>query len=105
MNESRLILKQSNGWFAAGREMNEALTILSDGATKLYSYLCLNAGRPTAQFRFRPTCKHADFNPVQRPLARRPAGQSRFKNDSSSIIRGPSARVTVSQRMSKSISA
>jgi hypothetical protein len=53
MNEARLILKQPSGWFAAGREMNEALTILSDGAFKLYAYLCLNADRRTAQFRFR----------------------------------------------------
>jgi hypothetical protein len=53
MNETRLILKQPNGWFAAGREMNEALAILSDGAFKLYAYLCLNADRRTAQFRFR----------------------------------------------------
>ena len=49
--------------------MNEALTILSDGAFKLYVYLCLNADHRTAQFRFRPTCKYADFDPVQRPLS------------------------------------
>jgi hypothetical protein len=53
MNETRLILKQPTGWFAAGKEMQEALTILSDGAFKLYAYLCLNADRRTAQFRFR----------------------------------------------------
>ena len=35
----RLALKHSTGWFAAGREMEQALAILSDGAFKLYAYL------------------------------------------------------------------
>jgi len=45
----RLILKQPTGWFAAGREMAQALTLLSDGAFKLYIYLCLQADRHTAR--------------------------------------------------------
>jgi hypothetical protein len=38
------------GWFAAGREFAQALTILSDGAFKLYVYACLRAGRHTVAF-------------------------------------------------------
>ena len=34
----RLTLKHPTGWFAAGREMQQALAILSDGAFKLYHY-------------------------------------------------------------------
>ena len=45
----RLILKQPTGWFAAGREFAQAITILSDGAFKLYVYTCLHAGRHTGR--------------------------------------------------------
>ncbi len=47
MSAPRLILKQPTGWFAAGREFAQALTLLSDGAFKLYVYLCLCANRHT----------------------------------------------------------
>jgi hypothetical protein len=40
-----MILKQPTGWFAAGREVAEALTLLSDGAFKLYFHVCLQADR------------------------------------------------------------
>jgi hypothetical protein len=53
MNESRLTLKHPSGFFAAGCEMKEALTLLSDGAFKIYVYVCLHADRRTAQLRFR----------------------------------------------------
>ena len=43
MSTLRLILKQPTGWFAAGREFAQAITILSDGAFKLYVYACLRA--------------------------------------------------------------
>ncbi len=49
----RLTLKHSTGWFAAGREMQQALGILSDGAFKLYVYVCLHAERHSARLRFR----------------------------------------------------
>ena len=49
----RLVLKHSTGWSAAGREMEQALAILSDGAFKLYAYLCLHAERGSARLRFR----------------------------------------------------
>jgi len=49
MSTPRLQLKQSTGWFAAGREFAHALTLLSDGAFKLYVHLCLNANRHTGR--------------------------------------------------------
>ena len=48
MNSSPLTLKKPRGWFAAGAEIEKAMTILSDGAFKLFVYLCLNARRDTA---------------------------------------------------------
>ncbi len=49
MSAARLILKQPTGWFAAGREVAQALVLLSDGAFKLYIHLCLQADRHTAR--------------------------------------------------------
>ena len=49
MNE-RLSLKQPNGWFPAGDAFSKAMTILSDGAFKLFAYLCLEADRRTGCF-------------------------------------------------------
>lgn len=42
---SKLTLKNPKGWFAAGSEVERALAILSDGAFKLFIYLCLVAPR------------------------------------------------------------
>ena len=53
MSDSRLLLKHPSGFFAAGCEMKDALTLLSDGAFKIYVYVCLHADRRTAQLRFR----------------------------------------------------
>jgi len=49
MSAPRLILKQPTGWFAAGREVAQALEFLSDGAFKLYIHLCLQADRHTGR--------------------------------------------------------
>lgn len=49
MRPPRLILKQPTGWFAAGGEVAQAMTLLSDGAFKLYVHLCLQAERHTAR--------------------------------------------------------
>jgi hypothetical protein len=49
MSATRLILKQPTGWFAAGREVVQALALLSDGAFKLYMHLCLEADRHTGR--------------------------------------------------------
>jgi len=51
MSAARLILKQPTGWFAAGREVAQALALLSDGAFKLYMHLCLEADRHTGRAR------------------------------------------------------
>jgi hypothetical protein len=45
MSPSPLRLKYEKGWFAAGAEVEKALTTLSDGAFKLFVYLCLVAPR------------------------------------------------------------
>jgi hypothetical protein len=42
-------LKHPTGWFAAGREVASAMTLLSDGAFKLYVFLCLRADRNSAR--------------------------------------------------------
>jgi hypothetical protein len=47
MSGTQLALKQSTGWFAAGRQFGQALSELSDAAFKLYAWLCLNADRRT----------------------------------------------------------
>jgi hypothetical protein len=49
MSAPRLTLKQPTGWFAAGREVAQAMTLLSDGAFKLYLHLCLQAERHTGR--------------------------------------------------------
>ena len=51
MSTPRLMLKQPTGWFAAGREFAQAITLLSDGAFKLYVYACLHADRHTGCLR------------------------------------------------------
>ena len=43
--DSRLTLKHSAGFFAAGRELEHALRLLSDGAFKIFVYTCLQADR------------------------------------------------------------
>ncbi len=46
----RLSLKEPTGWFAAGDAFRKALASLSDGAFKLFAYLCLEADRRTGRF-------------------------------------------------------
>jgi hypothetical protein len=46
---NRLRLKQATGWFAAGEAFERALSLLSDGAFKLFAYLCLKANRRTGR--------------------------------------------------------
>jgi hypothetical protein len=65
MSTARLILKQPTGWFAAGREFAQALTLLSDSAFKLYVYTCLRANRHTG-------CLDATFNELARALEKPP---------------------------------
>jgi hypothetical protein len=46
---TRARLKYPTRWFAAGREVASAMTLLSDGAFKLYVFLCLRADRSSAR--------------------------------------------------------
>ncbi len=50
VREDRLCLKESSGWFAAGTSFRRALRTLSDGAFKLFAYVCLEADRRTGRF-------------------------------------------------------
>jgi len=52
---SPLALKRPSGFFAAGRQVEQALALLSDGAFKLFVYICLHAERGTGRLRFRQT--------------------------------------------------
>ena len=65
MSTPRLILKQPTGWFAAGREFAQAITLLSDGAFKLYVYACMRAGRHTG-------CLRATLDELARATTRAP---------------------------------
>lgn len=51
MKPAPLRLKHASGWFAAGREVAEALTLLSDAAFKLFLWLCLHAERSRGALR------------------------------------------------------
>jgi hypothetical protein len=51
MSHVRLELKCSSGWFAAGREVRVAATVLSDSAFKLFVWVCLHAERNSGQLR------------------------------------------------------
>jgi hypothetical protein len=55
MTGSPLRLKQPTGWFAAGREVTQALCLLSDGAFKLFMWICLNADRGLGAMRVEPS--------------------------------------------------
>jgi biotin operon repressor len=50
IRKSGLKLKSSSGWFAAGASFQRALTLLSDGAFKLFAYISLEADRGTGRF-------------------------------------------------------
>ena len=50
---SQLTLKRPTGFFAAGREVEQALALLSDGAFKLFVHVCLHADRRSARLCFR----------------------------------------------------
>lgn len=45
----KLTLKEPTGWFVAGESFRRALLLLSDGAFKMFAYLCLQADRRTAR--------------------------------------------------------
>lgn len=49
MNTPRMRLKHAAGWFAAGREVTEAMGLLSDAAFKVFVWLCLHAERDSGR--------------------------------------------------------
>ena len=51
MSPTRLELKCPSGWFAAGREVQLAATLLSDPAFKLFVWTCLHAERNSGRLR------------------------------------------------------
>jgi hypothetical protein len=51
MSPARLELKSPSGWFAAGREVRLAATLLSDGSFKLFVWTCLHAERRSGRLR------------------------------------------------------
>ena len=65
MSAPRLVLKQPTGWFAAGREFAQAMTLVSDGAFKLYVHICLKANRHTGRL-------SATVDELARAMARAP---------------------------------
>jgi len=48
--KSGLKLKASSGWFAAGVSFKRALSLLSDGAFKLFAFISLEANRGTGHY-------------------------------------------------------
>jgi hypothetical protein len=58
-----LHLKRPAGWFAAGREVESALRILSDAAFKVFFWLCLQADRRSGSAR-------VDYNELASVLGR-----------------------------------
>ena len=54
MSTARLRLKSPAGWFAAGRETEQALRLLSDGAFRLFLWICLQADRHTGSMPIDP---------------------------------------------------
>jgi len=63
-------LKAALVWFPAPMQWNTAIEALSDGAFKLFVYLCLNADRETAQFEFKQTVLARTLGKSRRSLAR-----------------------------------
>jgi hypothetical protein len=51
MSPTRPKLKCPSGWFAAGREVRLAATLLSDGAFKVFVWTCLHAERNSGRLR------------------------------------------------------
>ena len=93
MSSSSLTLKNPRGWFAAGVEIEKALTILSDGAFKLFVYLCLNARRDTGVLEISQTELARNLKKGQQPLRRyfdemRAAGICRTRFSHSPLGRG-----------------
>ena len=54
-NPNALKLKNPKNWFAAGEEMQKAMDLLTDGAFKIFAYICLHARRDTGTLEINQT--------------------------------------------------
>jgi hypothetical protein len=68
MTSGQLTIKPGLSWFPAPREWHTLLARLSDGAFKLFVYLCLNADRTTARVGFRQAALAGAFGKSRRSL-------------------------------------
>jgi hypothetical protein len=60
-----LKLKNPKNWFAAGDEVRKAVTLLTDGAFKIYVYICLHAHRNTGTLEINQTELARNLNKSQ----------------------------------------
>jgi len=60
-----LKLKNPKNWFAAGDEVRKAATLLTDGAFKIYVYICLHAHRNTGALEINQTELARNLNKSQ----------------------------------------
>jgi hypothetical protein len=54
-NPNAIKLKNPKNWFAAGEEMQKAMNLLTDGAFKIFAYICLHARRDTGTLEINQT--------------------------------------------------
>lgn len=64
----RLKPECSTGWFAAGPMMSQALSDLSDGAFKLFVYLCLHASRQSGSLALSQAILASDLGKSRRSI-------------------------------------
>lgn len=93
MSTSPLTLKTPRGWFAAGIEVAKALTLLSDGAFKLFVYVCLNARRETGVLEISQTDLALSLNKARKTVRDylselEAAGICRSRYDRNPTVRG-----------------
>lgn len=70
MTSGKLQVRPGMAWFPAPFEWRAAINQLSDGAFKLFVYVCLNADRTTSQFDFRQTVLARELKKSRRSVAR-----------------------------------
>lgn len=69
MTSRKLKVRPGLAWFPAPVEWRTAINQLSDGAFKLFVYVCLNADRTTSQFDFRQTVLARELKKSRRSIA------------------------------------
>jgi hypothetical protein len=69
MTSGRLKIRPDLAWFPAPYQWRTAINQLSDGAFKLFVYVCLNADRSTCRFDFRQTVLARELKKSRRSIA------------------------------------